>query len=174
MHLNRAEVRSASQLVRNISSLFCSMQRNPILYLQEDFAHIRSMMSRRGPLFGPHSLSMNPSKTRATAGGSKNQPRSPPSAATIGAAARRLGKVWQLKSIQGSVKHRPCVSCLTHQWGGGDRDGHERERNMFGLQISQNIGNDPWWGVRKRWKNFLRRWRWWYSKAFTKQLLRVE
>lgn len=86
----------------------------------------------------------------ATAGGLKNQLRSPPSAATIGAAARRLGKVWQLKSIQGSVKHRPCVLRLTHQWGGGDGDGRERERNMFGLQISQNIGCDPRWGVRKK------------------------
>lgn len=127
-----------------------SMRWNPIIYLDEDFALIRSMMSWCRPLFGPHSLSMNPSETRATAGGPKNQLRSPPSAATIGAAARRLGKVWQLKSIQGSVKHRPCVPCLPHQWGGGEGDGRERERNMFGLQISQNIGYDPWWGVRKK------------------------
>lgn len=70
--------------------------------------------------------------------------------ATIGAAARRLGKVWQLKSFLSSVKHPPCVPCLTHQWGGGDRDGHERERNMFGLQISQNIGCEPCQGVRKK------------------------
>lgn len=91
-------------------SLICSMRWNPIIYLHKVFAHIRrSMMSWRRPLFGPHSLSMNPSETRAAAGGLKNQLRSPPSAATIGAAARRLGKVWQLKSIQGSVKHRPCV-----------------------------------------------------------------
>lgn len=126
------------------------MQWNPIIYLHKDFAHIRIMMSWRRPLFGPRSLSMNPSETRATAGGLKNQPRSPPSAATIGAAARRLGKVWQLKSIQGSVKHRPCVPCHTHQRGGGDGDGHERERNMFGLQISQNIGHDPWLGCEKK------------------------
>lgn len=121
-------------------SLFCSMQRNPVIYLHKDFAYIRGMISWRWPLFGPHSLSMNPSETKATAGGLKNQPRSPPSAATIGAAARRLGKVWQLKSIQGSVNHRPCVPCLPHQWGGGGADGRERERNMFGLQISLNIG----------------------------------
>lgn len=109
----------------------CSTQRNPTTYLHKDFAHIRSMTSCRWPLFGPHSLTMNPSETRATAGGLKDQLRSPPSVATIGAAARRLGKVWQLKSIQGSVKHWPCVLRLTHQWGGGDRDGRERERNMF-------------------------------------------
>ena len=72
--------------------------------------HRSGMMSWRRPLLGPHSLSVNPCETRATAGGLKNHRRSPPSAATIGAAARRLGKVWQLKSIQGSVKHRPCRS----------------------------------------------------------------
>ncbi len=90
------------------------MQRNPIALLHNDFAHRRSMMSWLQwlqPLFGPHSLSMNPSERRATAGGLKNQLSSPPSAATIGAAARRLGKVWQLKSFQGSVKHRPALVC---------------------------------------------------------------
>lgn len=44
----------------------------------------------------------------------------------------------------------PALCSLPHTpMGGGDGDGHERERNMFGLQISQNIGSDPWWGVRK-------------------------
>lgn len=144
------------------------MQRNLI-----SCPHTRGMMSWLRPLFGPHSLSVNPCETRATAGGLKNQRRSPPSAATIGAAARRLGKVWQLKSIQGSVKHRPCsphpTPAHTHQRGGGDRDGREREKNMFGLQISQNIGYDPRWGVRKCVReNFLHRWWCWrYPKDFT-------
>ena len=134
--------------------------------------HRSGMMSWRRPLLGPHSLSVNPCETRATAGGLKNHRRSPPSAATIGAAARRLGKVWQLKSIQGSVKHQPCRSPpprLTHtQRGGGDRNGREREKNMFGLQISQNIGSDPGWGVRKWRENFLHRWWCWrYPKVFT-------
>lgn len=96
---------------------------NPIIYLHEDFAHIRSMMSWCHPLFGPHSFSMNPSEARTTAGGPKNRLRSPPSVATIGAAARRLGKVWQLKSIHGSVKHQPCVPCFTHQWEVGAEKG---------------------------------------------------
>lgn len=81
--------------------LFCSMHWNPTIYLHKDFVCIRSMTSRCWPLFGPRSLAMNPSETRATAGGLKDQLRSPPSVATIGAAARRLGKVWQLKSVQG-------------------------------------------------------------------------
>lgn len=59
----------------------------------------------------------------ATAGGVKDQLRSRPSAATKGAAARRLGKVRQSKSIQGSVKHQPGV-----QWEGRGRTGPERER----------------------------------------------
>ena len=42
-----------------------------------------------------------------TAGGLKNKPRSPPSNATIGAAARRLGKVWQPKSIQAPARCPP-------------------------------------------------------------------
>ena len=39
---------------------------------------------------------------------------------------------------------------------------------MFGLQISQNIGSDPGWGVRKWRENFLHRWWCWrYPKVFT-------
>lgn len=60
--------------------------------------------------------------SRATAGGVKDQLRSHPSGATKAAAAKRLGKVRQSKSIQRSVKHRPGV-----QWGGGGRAGPERE-----------------------------------------------
>lgn len=127
------------------------MRWNPILYLHQDISPVQEAWCHGVG----HCLGHTPSlwthvRPGATAGGLKNQLRSPPSAATIGAAARRLGKVWQLKSIQGSVKHRPCVLRLTHQWGGGDGDGRERERNMFGLQISQNIGCDPRWGVRKK------------------------
>lgn len=70
--------------------------------------------------------------------------RSHPSGATKAAAAKRLGKVQQSKSIQGSVKHRPGV-----QWEGGGRNGREKGKGQcFGLQISDNIGPDPRWGVR--------------------------
>lgn len=94
----------------------------------------------------------------ATAGGVKDQLRSHPSGATKAAAAKRLGKVQQSKSIQGSVKHRPGV-----QWG---RRRQERAwkgvGRCFGLQMSENIGPDPRRGVRTRRKIFLqcRWWRW--------------
>lgn len=67
--------------------------------------------------------------------------------ATIGAAARRLGKVSrpELRELSGAL----ALCLLSHTpMGGGDRDVWEGVRDMFGLQISQNIAYDPWWGVR--------------------------
>lgn len=114
------------------------------------------MTSCHWPLFETRSLAMNLFElgglggggrwSGTTAGGVKDQLRSRPSAATKGAAARRLGKVRQSKSILGPVKHRPGV-----QWGGGGRSGTERVRAaVLACKLAKTLALTPQWGVRKK------------------------
>lgn len=57
---------------------------------------------------------------------------------------KAFGKSVTTKEHSG-LSQAPALCPLPHTpMGGGDGDGSERERNMFGLQISQNIGYDPW------------------------------
>lgn len=76
-------------------------------------------------------------------------PRSAPSAATMGAAARRLGKVWQPKSIQGSVSVQGAHTVT----GRGSSKDMKGRGICFGLQMSQNTGIEPRQCVRKGRKN---------------------
>lgn len=112
----------------------------------------RSMVSWCWPLFGPHCHSVNPSEARATAGGLEDQLSSPPSVVTIGAAARRLGKVWQLKSFLGSVKQPPCVP-LPHTPMG--RWGQKGKGICLACKLAKTLAATFWWGVRKKRKRFL-------------------
>lgn len=80
------------------------------------------------------------------AGGPNITKAARPSAVTIGTAARRLGKVRPLKRIGAAEEVRPCVT--NGRWRHGH--GGERERNMFGLQISQSTANVAFRSVRKK------------------------
>lgn len=75
------------------------MRWNPIKYLHEDFTKIRGMMSWCQPLFGPHSVSVNPSESGATAGGSENQLSNPPHAPLASLPLSFCGPQW--RQLQG-------------------------------------------------------------------------
>lgn len=133
-------------------SLFCLMQRNPSIHLHKDSACIRSMMSWRGPLFGPHSLFYEPVWDQGNSRRPKESAKEPSLCGHNRSSCKAFGKSVTTKEHSG-LSQTPALCPpprrLTHQLGGGDGDGRERKRNMFGLQISQNIGYDPLVGCEK-------------------------
>lgn len=74
--------------------------------------------------------------------------------ATMEAAARRLGKVWQPKSIQGSVKHRLVSSASTCYGGGWGSVNVKGRAECLGYKLAKRFGCDLPCGVTFKIKDF--------------------
>lgn len=90
-----------------------------IIYLHKEFACIRSMMSWRLPLLGPHSLSTGPSEA---AGGPKNRPKEPSLRRHNGSSCEAFGKSVTTKEHSRLSQAPALCPPASRRWGGGGRE----------------------------------------------------